>query len=582
MECAKEASLIFKCIDGNELIQTNKGLLTIRDAYETIKRTNPGLFVLSDSSVEKATAVINNGIKDVFEVSTEFGNSILATGEHRIVACNDGKLMWKKISDVKVGDWVPLRLGKWIVKGDFRFDDFNYKPKTHVELGQFPEKEITIPKVMNEDFATLLGIYIGDGSNHRDGIRFLSGSKDKELITVTVKLIKKVFKRKALVVRNRSESYEVSVLSVKLKRFFKYYGMLKKSSREAFIPKPVLMSSERIVTAFLRGLFSADGSISHGKYIMLTTSSKRLAREVMSVLWNIGIPCKLNVTKNAFVLRIYGRIGTIRFKEKVGFIIKKKQKILNSIDVNKIYTRGEKVPIAIPYLRYMYTRCEGKVKDLIKFALTDIPGKATIKRIAKIYNHTPKELRKVLEDVNTIFTRISNIRYVGKRRVYDLHIPTTHVYLVNGFITHNSGGGIGVNYSKLRPEGDVVASTGGVSSGPVSFMRIIDVVTDVVKAGGKRRGACMGILEIWHPDIEKFISAKEKEGVLSNFNISIAITPDFWKYYEGNKDYPLRNPRDGKIWKTVNARYLLESAAMMAWKSGDPGVIFLDNLNKRN
>ena len=145
-----------------------------------------------------------------------------------------------------------------------------------------------------------------------------------------------------------------------------------------------------------------------------------------------------------------------------------------------------------------------------------------------------------------------------------------------------SGGGIGINYSKLRPEGDIVMSTGGKSSGPVSFMRIIDVITDVVKQGGRRRGANMGILEIWHPDILKFIECKSKPGKYENFNISVMITEDFWQYYEKNEPYPLINPRNGEIWGTINPRELFRRIAEMAWKTGDPGVLFADNINRRN
>ncbi|MCX8189152.1 MAG: adenosylcobalamin-dependent ribonucleoside-diphosphate reductase [Nitrososphaeria archaeon] len=145
-----------------------------------------------------------------------------------------------------------------------------------------------------------------------------------------------------------------------------------------------------------------------------------------------------------------------------------------------------------------------------------------------------------------------------------------------------SGGGVGINFSKLRPEGDTVFSTGGVASGPTSFMQIIDKVTDVIKQGGKRRGANMGILEIWHPDIEKFIASKGEEGKLVNYNLSVLVTPDFWKYYEEGKPYPLRNPRDGKVWKEVNPKTLFHQIAQMAWRTGDPGVIFLDHINRRN
>lgn len=145
-----------------------------------------------------------------------------------------------------------------------------------------------------------------------------------------------------------------------------------------------------------------------------------------------------------------------------------------------------------------------------------------------------------------------------------------------------SGGGVGINYSNLRPEGDIVASTSGVASGPVSFMRIIDTVTDVVKQGGKRRGANMGILEVWHPDIERFITAKTTAGVLENFNVSVGLWEDFWDVYKNNKEYPLRNPRTQKITKYINTKHLLELIALSAWKSAEPGVIFMDNINKHN
>jgi len=145
-----------------------------------------------------------------------------------------------------------------------------------------------------------------------------------------------------------------------------------------------------------------------------------------------------------------------------------------------------------------------------------------------------------------------------------------------------SGGGIGINYSKLRPEGDIVASTSGVASGPVSFMKIIDVVTDVVKQGGKRRGANMGILESWHPDILKFIHAKEKEGQFENFNISVMLDENFWRCYENNEKYPLINPRNGKVVDYIDPKFLLNEIATLAWRTADPGVLFLDNINKRN
>src|SRR6476646_3516721 len=148
-----------------------------------------------------------------------------------------------------------------------------------------------------------------------------------------------------------------------------------------------------------------------------------------------------------------------------------------------------------------------------------------------------------------------------------------------------SGGGVGINYSNLRPEGDIVASTSGVASGPTSFMRIIDTITDVVKQGGKRRGANMGILEAWHPDIEKFITAKTKPGVFENFNVSVGVWEDFW-YTLVNKDnnhkYTLHSPRTREPIKQIDSHQLMDLIALSAWKSAEPGIIFFDNINKYN
>ncbi|MCD6547698.1 MAG: adenosylcobalamin-dependent ribonucleoside-diphosphate reductase [Nanoarchaeota archaeon] len=149
-------------------------------------------------------------------------------------------------------------------------------------------------------------------------------------------------------------------------------------------------------------------------------------------------------------------------------------------------------------------------------------------------------------------------------------------------LIQKAGGGTGMNFSKLRPAGDVVKSTMGSASGPISFMKIIDTVSDVIKQGGVRRGANMGILEIWHPEIEKFIALKEKEGVYENFNISVGIWEDFWEYLSKDTDYPLINPRTKKVWKYVSPRTLLHSIAYHAWLKADPGVLFFDNVNKRN
>ena len=149
-------------------------------------------------------------------------------------------------------------------------------------------------------------------------------------------------------------------------------------------------------------------------------------------------------------------------------------------------------------------------------------------------------------------------------------------------IIQQSGGGTGFNFSHLRPEGEIVQSTKGTSSGPVSFMEIFNKTTDVVKQGGKRRGANMGILRFDHPDIEKFIEAKKDGKSFSNFNLSVAVTNEFMEAVQKKKDIDLINPRTKKLEKKINAKKLFDLIVENAWLAGDPGLIFLDEINKHN
>ncbi|MBI4286362.1 MAG: adenosylcobalamin-dependent ribonucleoside-diphosphate reductase [Chloroflexi bacterium] len=154
--------------------------------------------------------------------------------------------------------------------------------------------------------------------------------------------------------------------------------------------------------------------------------------------------------------------------------------------------------------------------------------------------------------------------------------------LKNMAIIHQSGGGTGFSFTRLRPKGDIVRSTKGVASGPVSFMKVFDAATGVMKQGGKRRGANMGIINADHPDIVEFVTAKSDEVTLSNFNISVGTPDEFMSAAARGTAWPLINPRTGKEVKSINARGLFDMIVNNAWKTGDPGLIFLDEINRRN
>lgn len=147
---------------------------------------------------------------------------------------------------------------------------------------------------------------------------------------------------------------------------------------------------------------------------------------------------------------------------------------------------------------------------------------------------------------------------------------------------HQTGGGTGFSFSRLRPKGDLVSTTKGAASGPVSFMSVFDRGTDVMVQGGKRRGANMGILRCDHPDVLEFIEAKIERGRFSNFNLSVGITDRFMKAVAENKGFDLVNPRNGEKVKRVSARMVFDLIVNAAWLSGDPGLVFLDEINRKN
>ena len=214
-------------------------------------------------------------------------------------------------------------------------------------------------------------------------------------------------------------------------------------------------------------------------------------------------------------------------------------------------------------------------------------------KIDEKYGREPKESEKIFYDMMTrlefipnsptLFNAGTEIGQLSACFVLPVGDSLESIFdaVKSMALIEKSGGGVGFDFSKLRPKGDIVKSTKGVASGPVSFMRVFDTSTEVIKAGGKRRGAMMGILRVDHPDIIEFITSKQKSEFLSNFNISVAVTDNFMKTLEDG-EYWLINPRNKEKVRTLKAKSVWNLMAKSAWESGDPGVIFIDEINRHN
>ena len=473
-----------------------------------------------------------------------------------------------------------------------------FRAREGLEANGTAVKSVSQPAVLTEELAELVGLWLGDGSWHQDGLRFHVG---RESIADYVEHLSRQLFGTSTSQTVADGCYEVDINSHEIKRWWRAnFDCKPDGPRSARVPQVIRKAPAEAVEAFLRGYFTADGTLLNDTYPKLCSASERAIDDVATLMMGLGYPVKKSVSRDEEAHPYYGLSPTTgrgreAFLREVGFIDERREtglKSIGSVDSRDAYSGDE------------YT----------------------------------VEVESIVES--------------GEATVHDITVADNHQYVTDGIVSHNSGGGMGYAFWQLRPYGDPVGSTGGIASGPITFMRTYDQMCETIAQGGARRGAQMGVMRVSHPDVIQFIHAKNKdvslahtlrlndpddfthtsfadaleearelidddgkvpehlrnavEGHLSNFNISVGITDEFMDAVKNDDEYTFTNPRTGEphvatpqtvelyemfgLGDHVEVGEVLSVPATIVWdhiiegahENGEPGVVYLERINKQH
>ncbi len=547
------------CLVPNTLVFSNKGLLRLNELVDEKVRgwQEHDLKVATDNGEKISPRGYNNGVVSVLRVTTEQEINLTGTPNHKVKVMTDEGTVWRQLSELRPGDAILVKLGQH--RGQIQ------KLK-HLEIQHHNQKEIDLPSVLDESLAFLLGLLAGDGfvaSGLKDYRIGFSISHNSYLIEELPEFLEKLFPgiHVQLMQKDDDASVNFIVSSRSLKEFLVLNNLSKEESHKVSVPLLIRKSPPSVVGAYLRGLFEADGTITHG-YPVLTSTSHRLIQEASALLIGLGCPVSIREipanedrfgSDNLWSLKLRSHVALDVWKDKIG--CDSRSRFVSCYDFSPDLEREQ---------NYVLPSVKWWVEPVLK-AITLPQRDKKGRGMGKKFRSTAPKLRNKLlryirgerqftfsaycnlskeypeftanaRDVNNLwFITVTDIQKVGKSQTMDLEVNENHTYLAHGMVTHNT-----------------------------------------------RRGANMGILRVDHPDIIEFITSKSDLTELTNFNISVAATDEFMKAVKTDRKYNLINPRTNKIVETLDAKDVFDLIIEMAWKNGEPGLFFIDRANQFN
>lgn len=447
------------CLEEDTLILTSEGLLPLYEIGNTEGETwqDVTLNVATDTDIQEATKFYVNGEQETIKISTEHGHTITGTYNHKIRVINhDGEYIWKQLQDIDDNDYIAVKIGG---------HEQLLKNKRPVKLNQTilndPRISVTPPKEVSEQLAEILGYYQGDGYlKDTYGITFFVDNKDDDLKEYLKTLLQDTFSKEYCAEEQRQGCIAISLVSRMLPPWFrannfdKPKGNYGEGSSGAFIPMAILKSNTATLCAFLRGLFEADGT-THGKYastVSLSTTSELLAQQVFTALWALGIKSNIRKVNHKIDTSRYGsrplwRVSicggkyTDIFKEKIGFLSRRKQEILAHRTQNKDQERN---PIHHPGLILDFYTNAKNLSNEVKHDIRVRVYQGTYKlewalTLCEKYDDLKKsKLYHLFKDKDVLVAQVRNIEYFSKTKTFDISVPNKNTYIANGFVSHNT------------------------------------------------------------------------------------------------------------------------------------------------
>lgn len=532
----------------------------------------------------------------VYTIKAQGNLEVTTSDWHPFFLFEDGKIVERRADEIQEGDYL-LSTNASITEDSWLFNEYQTLDGVKVD----------------ERIGWLVGFILG-GRYVR--LRLFDGIK--EMLEKAAEIFQD-FSAEPIKIQkdNRCETYYLATTNKKVTAFWqKLTGITGPKGKDLTISSLLIKSPVSVVSAVLAGLLDSDGYVAKSrKRVDFATESKEMAEQIISLMGLLGIHAAMRQRKPAkqkwhmmYEVKLDNPQNMkILSDNLLPYMIhpEKKERLARHAASSVGHLRGMASPLLWPHLRKYLVKAGLPVntKLIHKSALVvgnekmwlhrlkwgdtiSVPGMMRLLSSLLTLNLWTLGERKELEvwmAAHKSMRRVVVVERAGKGgEFYDFTTERFHNYLAgkNGLTAvHNTG----FNFSHLRPKGDVVTkSSGGFATGPVSFMKVFDTATRQVMQGGKKRGANMGILNVDHPDILEFITCKEVEGEISNFNISVGVTDKFMEAVLADKNYELINPRNGEVVKRLSARTVFDQITALAWRTGDPGMIFLDAINRNN